>query len=129
MLPFAAFAAGAGSIAAYNVLRAVNTANEQATILNQVSKILNAPSKICLMTLKITTLSVYQYRSIFALPASQLEDIKNAMLKEMQIGLEGKEGGLFMLPSFVDILPSGCVCCFIHPSNYHTSTTHHHQYN
>jgi hypothetical protein len=48
-----------------------------------------------------------QYRSIFNVPKAKLEALESTMLTEMDLGLAGKQGGLMMLPSFVDILPTG----------------------
>ena len=31
------------------------------------------------------------------------------ILMQMEQGLKGEEGGLMMLPSFVDVFPTGCV--------------------
>ena len=36
-----------------------------------------------------------------------MQQVKEEMVKQMELGLQGKEGGLMMLPSFVDVLPSG----------------------
>lgn len=48
-----------------------------------------------------------QYRTLFDVPKDKLLALKNGMLEQMELGLQGKEGGLMMLPSFVDILPTG----------------------
>lgn len=48
-----------------------------------------------------------EYRSLFNVPKDKLEDLKATMLTEMDLGLHGKKGGLMMLPSYVDILPTG----------------------
>jgi hypothetical protein len=47
-----------------------------------------------------------QYEAIFAVPS--MEDVRDAMTRAMAAGLRGEEGGLLMLPSFVDVMPTGC---------------------
>ena len=48
-----------------------------------------------------------QYEALFAVSKEDMQQIKEEMVKQMELGLQGKEGGLMMLPSFVDVLPSG----------------------
>ena len=48
-----------------------------------------------------------QLRELFRVPLAQVERLRDAMVQQMEAGLEGKPGGLLMLPSYVDILPSG----------------------
>jgi len=42
------------------------------------------------------------------------------MLTEMDLGLKGEKGGLMMLPSYVDILPTGYAIYYIPFFVYYT---------
>lgn len=48
-----------------------------------------------------------EYRELFNTPVLRLHALRDAVVEQMEAGLAGQPGGLMMLPSFVDVLPSG----------------------
>jgi len=48
-----------------------------------------------------------EYKDLFALPEDQLQAIRAEVRRQMELGLQGQKEGLMMLPSYVDVLPSG----------------------
>lgn len=48
-----------------------------------------------------------QYEAVFHLSLDRMASIRDVMITQMELGLQGKPGGLMMLPSFVDVLPTG----------------------
>lgn len=104
MLPWTVWAAILGAGAAARVWgNAAKVAEAQEAILDEVSAgegPLPCPSKV------ITGPSP-QYRALLNAPLDRLKAIKAKLLHEMELGLRGERGGLMMLPSFVDVLPSG----------------------
>lgn len=50
-----------------------------------------------------------QYKEIFDVPVDRLQIIQDAVIAKVEAGLKGDKEGLDMLPTYVDILPSGCV--------------------
>ena len=59
------------------------------------------------MPQQVTTGPSPQYRALLNVPLDRLKIVKAKLLHEMELGLRGERGGLMMLPSFVDVLPSG----------------------
>lgn len=51
-----------------------------------------------------------EYEAKLRLSRSDLVEISNLVLEQMSSGLEAKDAGLMMLPSFVDVFPSGKEC-------------------
>lgn len=56
---------------------------------------------------KRTDAILAEYRELFDTPVERLLALRDALVEQMEAGLDGKEGGLMMLPSYVDVLPSG----------------------
>jgi hypothetical protein len=126
MLPWAA---AAGLLASSAAFKAITTSNSnrkcQDEILAEVKIHIIASSDLitaCFNNYLTKTFNLcfpptfkqpLQYRSIFNVPKDKLEALKATMLTEMDLGLAGEKGGLMMLPSFVDILPTGYVFHFL----------------
>ena len=55
-----------------------------------------------------------QYRAALEVPLEQALAVRDAMIRQMEVGLaeHGSKRGLLMLPSYIDILPTGRVQCF-----------------
>ncbi|EFN54251.1 hypothetical protein CHLNCDRAFT_135795 [Chlorella variabilis] len=51
--------------------------------------------------------STLQYRELFNTPVPRLHAVRDALVEQMEAGLRCQPGGLMMLPSYVDVLPSG----------------------
>lgn len=48
-----------------------------------------------------------EYRELFNTPVPRLHAVRDALVEQMEAGLRCQPGGLMMLPSYVDVLPSG----------------------
>ena len=48
-----------------------------------------------------------QFRDLCTVPPERLQDIQDEFERSMEAGLRGDEAGLDMLPTFIDLLPSG----------------------
>lgn len=55
--------------------------------------------------------SSLQYRGTLAVPLERALEVRDAMIKQMETGLaeHNSKEGLLMLPSYIDILPTGQV--------------------
>lgn len=62
--------------------------------------------------------STLQLRKIFNFDLDQMQQLRKDISHQMELGLDKAPGGLMMLPSFVDMLPTG----YVFPSiRIHTS--------
>lgn len=48
-----------------------------------------------------------QYQDLFDIPTQRLRDVQRDLILQVEAGLRGDKAGLLMLPTFVDILPTG----------------------
>ncbi|KAK9823412.1 hypothetical protein WJX72_002562 [[Myrmecia] bisecta] len=51
-----------------------------------------------------------EYRTKMEMPKSQMAALRDEIVRQMQAGLSGKKSSLLMIPSMVDILPTGKEC-------------------
>lgn len=48
-----------------------------------------------------------QYQDLFDVSTQRLRDVQRDLILQVEAGLRGDKSGLLMLPTFVDILPTG----------------------
>jgi hypothetical protein len=105
---------GVAGLVVYGASRlraALNSRAKVKEILEQVTWEKGARPRFLQFYFAVTsdqiTTSVLQYGELFSLPVDKLHLLKLDIIQQMDLGLKGDPGGLLMLPSFVDILPTG----------------------
>ncbi|KAL4854923.1 Hexokinase-1 [Chlorella vulgaris] len=100
--------AAAAVLLAKKLRDATDRDKRREAILDEVcSVIVAAAVAAACRRLKLDRPLQLQYRELFNTPVLRLHALRDAVVEQMEAGLAGQPGGLMMLPSFVDVLPSG----------------------